>query len=268
MDLVKIYDIKHLRHSYSQITSFVIDCYKDNKTDVISTLDLNITNLYRYVVEMDVDGEYRNSVFKLTDHIRLEIIRCNYYRENVDATEDIKLRIDAACEQLKDTYKDIDFGNSFEPLKKELSEARTQLARANRLSDSIQMQMVSVLGIFAAIILAFFGGFSYFTSVFNNLHNIELTKSILLATLLGFIIFNTVAFLLVAVSHIIERPLKIASDEKNIYKSIFNRVNTYIAIIFIVTMMLSFCSNMNNYLPQGDEQKGSSPTISAQSAEP
>ena len=82
---------------------------------------------------------------------------------------------------------------------KNLSEFASLSKNAKRLKHDIKSmnaQMVSVLGIFSAVIIAFFGGLSYFTSVFANANEMPIYKALMLVSLLGLVIFNTVLFLL------------------------------------------------------------------------
>lgn len=57
-------------------------------------------------------------------------------------------------------------------------------------------QMVSVLGIFAAVVVAFFGGMSYFTSAFSNINEAPLYKTLIITSILGMVICDSIYMLL------------------------------------------------------------------------
>ena len=240
-ELTEIYEVSDLRHSYSEITKFVIHCYDDQQTNIIDILTTNIKIILEQIKKDEGQNiDLYSSVFKLYDHISMEAFRCQFYKESTNDANEVKERLDIAKDVLDKTYEDIEklnILNETSIIQSELETSRKEMVDANKNTRNLQTQVISILGIFSAIIIAFFGGFSYFTSVFSNLHNLSKFQSIFFTCLLGFVIFNIVAFLLVGISYLIDKPLKFYNSKSHGYKIIYFCANIFL-IIFII---ISYC---------------------------
>ena len=116
------------------------------------------------------ENEYLDKVNKLMDHIELESQReshnkrfyMNYTQKLI--MEQRHRQIISIENQRKDLLVEIEnakstFSTDFENQKIEI--------------DKLNGNIVSVLGIFGAIIMAFFGGLSFLGGVLNNMHNVS-----------------------------------------------------------------------------------------------
>lgn len=62
-------------------------------------------------------------------------------------------------------------------------------------ADEIQKQYITILGIFASIVLAFTGGIAFSTSVLENIANVSIYRLILIVTGLAFVLVNVIYIL-------------------------------------------------------------------------
>ena len=113
------------------------------------------------------DRKYKHldSLFKLKDHISLEIARMS------DSTK-IQLDIEEQINNAKNSLKDFE-----------------------QTSKNIQKDYIAILGVFAAIILAFVSGLVFSNSILQNIDKASIYKLLLISTTIGFFITNILLFL-------------------------------------------------------------------------
>ncbi len=75
-----------------------------------------------------------------------------------------------------------------------------------KVEDSYS-QFVSILGIFSAVVLVFFGGMTAFGELFANMHSIGRFKLIFTAAFVGLIIFNMVFMFLYVLAKLLNREI-------------------------------------------------------------
>ncbi len=113
----------------------------------------------------------------------------------------------------------------------------------NNIKDDIQKNTVSVLGIFAAIVLAFSGTFSFTTSTLQGINSVSVYRLIGVIALLGIISFDLIAFLLVSVQKICQNTESANSSfEKPHF--LFWVINA----ILIIALVFSFFAWKNDWL--------------------
>lgn len=178
------------RHFYSDIFSWLtmIDLDQEKSIDELAGNLGFLQEEYRPKKRRGCDEikDITNSLNKLYDHVNLDVSRINYLKEankkqiardEVDKiyaeTEKLKHNIDQLNEEIQETARDA---------KKTVKEA--------------QKESTAILGIFAAIVLAFTGGMIFSTSVFENIGNASIYKIGLLAILVAFALLNIIYWLL------------------------------------------------------------------------
>lgn len=133
-------------------------------------------------------------------------------------------------------------------IKKELRSQKDTFKDHESKMEGMQNQFISILGIFAAIILTFFGGISILGSVLNNINAISKYRLIFVVLLIGFVMFNIIYMLLYAISKLTGKfiSVKVNScrecNKSNIYVCVrnrhpilfYNNMFYFIAIIFTV----------------------------------
>lgn len=176
------------RHRYADVCELVFaklaqagDDLDDGVPYSINCLAENIRIIHARLVEQGC-GDQARSVLKLADHIDLEKTR---------ASRDIEQR-QAMC----------DFQKAIESAEAEKAEAERQRAELERefdeRLDKTRMEYIAILGVFAAVVLAFNGGVGFSTSAMGALGiNSGIRTLVFLTALVGFVLINTVCILLV-----------------------------------------------------------------------
>lgn len=185
------------RHSYSNITAQIIFNFNESNSDplteypndCIDVLSDNATELLNWFQSNCVGREQYiwTKYYKLYDHIMLEVIRLGDNR----------------------TIRDLIYesSNKSDYIQHQLNSVDNQMAKTRDEVDTIKggivTQVVTVLSIFAAVVIAFFGGMSLLNSGFNSLQfSISSYRLFFMLTLVGFVLYNIIISLLFIVCRI------------------------------------------------------------------
>lgn len=180
---------------YSEISNYVYSLEVD-KRGMFAT---NVEKLLLYSLNADnlASEDCRKMVVKIYDHSQLAL----YQIENV---------------------KNI-FANSIEGAKENLQ---------NQIK-SIEREYITILGIFASIVLAFVGGSTYSTSVLQNISSVSIFRLLLLADFLAFVLLNVIYILVKFIFTINEKDAKVFNI------SVLNGACLFIGIIIVISWMLN-----------------------------
>ncbi|HHQ4319202.1 hypothetical protein QTH27_03945 [Clostridium perfringens] len=216
---IKFYFVNE-RHRYSELSKYINKKVINDKSCLLYML-MNLDMILDYIDnnEQYIDNKindvlncsgsdkftYENlklNIKKLQDHIELEEARLNSTLEREQAIS--KRMINELNEGIM-------------AAKQNLEEKTSQLEA--RMNSSF----ISILGIFAAVLLAFFGGLSLLNTVFSFLgQNISTYKIIFVSCLTGIIIFNIIFILLYVIAKISDRDI----GSKCPYRLIFKHEDT------------------------------------------
>lgn len=210
------------RHSYYNISNAIYQNISDENMSG-ETLELLANNIQK--IKDDALGrksEKKDSykgINKFYDHVMLEITRIN----------DHALSMQHLNEKIKEFGEESERG-----IKKNRTETWRRIMRhSNRLNelmtskidstmgemekfrDNIYSQLVAILGIFAAIIVVFFGGASVFAKVLEKLGNIDWIEAAPVLAITGFVMFNMVFMFLFVISRMIDKDIGTRVDEKS-----------------------------------------------------
>lgn len=206
------------RHSYYSISA---EMYKmsDKELDQLTTG----MNFVKDSVDINDSDTYRG-VRKLYDHIQLEIVRI---RENNERKKELN----------KISKKSIN------TLKKD---AKTFDEHIKESTNNIYTQIIGILGIFAAIVIVFFGGASVFSNIFANLDKIKWFEAMPIICAVGFIMFNLIFMFLFIVSRMVDKDIGVKLPDEYQRKCFWIRFadrypyvfyfNFIIFLIFIITV--------------------------------
>lgn len=174
------------RHLYSDICSIMYEkLEKEGGLDEGTPPELMslATNMGIISQEIDKgceDDDVKKSVRKLHDHIELERTRIVYMvRQNANQKE-AKLAAEKALAQANEMAK------SFEEKTKRDSQ------KFREMLDESKRDYVTILGIFAAIVLAFTAGLSFSSSILQNINQASIYRLSFIAVFIGFFIFNII----------------------------------------------------------------------------
>ena len=186
-DIVRSYYANNKRHKYSEVSVYLME------TDDIEYLLENLRRVQNRLGEHSEDEATSIKVFKLIDHISLELNRTKYNSKNF---RDMQVStMNAALSEASRTINSV-----VDKMRQEQSEKiNTEIKEFKRGTDELRdkvddsyTQFVSILGIFSAIVLVFFGGMDAFGSIFANMQNIGKVKLAFSISLIGVIIFNLI----------------------------------------------------------------------------
>lgn len=191
-----------------------------------NTEELN-KRLYKAANYKRIDKKYS----KFIQYIKLEAVR---------SYNDIEKR------------KKIDEEN--EKIKNDLIKTKTQLDTAKRKLARQQFDMLAVLGVFSAIILAFTGGLNFSSSVLESMNSASIYRVLLVSILLAFTLVNGIAILLKFIKNINkddnEETNKI--EQIGFFKAVRNRfMSSYIVKFNVMVFILLFvvlCALFNDSL--------------------
>ena len=145
---------------YSEITSFIVGLNENER----ATASTNLDTLISYVLDNDVKPDIRKISIKLYDHFQLNLIQI----ENAKAASD-----KAIAESIAD----------------EKEKLHDEVKR-------IEKDYITILGIFASIMLAFIGSFTFSTSVLNNISNVNGFLLMMVALVIGLVFVILITILL------------------------------------------------------------------------
>ncbi|EAK9869579.1 hypothetical protein YZ12_08390 [Campylobacter lari] len=197
--LITIYKTEY-KHKYSELTTIILNITKSDREQDLMTLAQNVRILEEKLDDKMCDKCIKEKIKDFYDHINLECVRLQ------DSDGKIK--------KIKHEYNEL--YRSYNNIKDNLSKQQTQY--------------ITILGIFASIVLTFVSGLVFSTSVLSNIDKVSIFRLIFtmafIAFFVGNILYSLFAFLL--------KISSIDSCKNNNYIYIFN------LIIFFI-MLIDFC---------------------------
>ena len=186
---------EYFRHFYSDILSTLTQIDSDDNERSLDVLAVNMQAIKDGYQTVNYDGDklidISKSIIKLFDHTNLEVARINYTKQLNNAT---KSDLASTKELLKKQREEFDNTKSeTETIRNTL---REETEKANKKIEDNQKQMqneyVTILGIFAAIVLAFTGGMTFSSSVLNNISKASVYRLSLISFIIGLVFFNLI----------------------------------------------------------------------------
>lgn len=139
-DFKENYEGEH-RHKYSKITTTILSSTRD-KEQAFMMLTQNIKTLKEIQGNKEVES-IKPKLEKLYDHMNLECIRLQDFDEKMSRVKDVSIKLED------------DLNKNYKKLSEELNKQQTQY--------------ITILGIFASIVLTFVAGLAFSTSVLSNI---------------------------------------------------------------------------------------------------
>ena len=105
----------------------------------------------------------------------------------------------------------------------------------------VEKEYITILGIFAAIILAFVGSFTFSTSVLNNIASVDVVELSVVALVIGIVLFNLIAYLIDFLKEINDKVDYDAKGKKTVgpYRRIVNVVLIGLIVAILIVFSLS-----------------------------
>ncbi|ASM34649.1 Uncharacterised protein [Campylobacter sputorum subsp. bubulus] len=224
--LSSIYKLDSFRHKYSKIFIIISAIDKDNALGL--DLDYLMQSMEIAIEHVSKNSamyseEFNKNFCKLYDHVILEILQIKYMKE-------IEIKGDQNNEK---TIKELkDAKNIAEKANKNSEEAIINIKNAKDKLDNIQKDYITILGIFAAIIVAFVASFTFSTSVLNNIDKASIYRLITVISILSIFIVNVLNSL-----YIFLKQIHYREEAKINYKFLFI-FNCCMLLIMIATLLI------------------------------
>ena len=199
LELEQIYYIQgsdeYFRHFYSDILSTLTQIDSDDNQGSLDVLAVNMQAIKDGYQAVNYDGskliDISKSIIKLYDHTNLEVARINYTKQLNNVTKSDLARTKELLQKQKEEFDNAK--SETEMIRNTLGE---ETDKANKRIEDSQKQMqneyVTILGIFAAIVLAFTGGMTFSSSVLNNISKASVYRLSLISFIIGMIFFDLI----------------------------------------------------------------------------
>ena len=220
LELESIYvgNNESFRHFYSDIFSVIsiIDKQIDLEDFEVLSQNMDIIRKGYHPMNKDNNGKIINiekQINKLYDHINLEISRLNYSKQVEVGTQ---MQLDNVSDALAEIERNVE-----------------HMEDAVEKADDIQKQYITILGIFASIVLAFTGGIAFSTSVLQNIAKASIYRISLISIILAFALTNLIYLLTRFIMEITKKQ-----DEKILYPKYMIVLNIVYGIFVLIII---FC---------------------------
>lgn len=191
---------EYWRHFYSDILSTLTQIDSDDFGGSLDVLAQNMQVLkdgYQAVNHDDDDViiDIGKSIIKLYDHTNLEIARINYTKTlNNTVKSDVaktkmltsSLQTQIIDAEQKNENNEIEFRNATKKYNEEIEMNQKKM----------QNEYITILGIFASIVLSFTGGLAFSSSVLNNISSVSIYRLSFIAFVIGLVFFDLIWVLL------------------------------------------------------------------------
>lgn len=124
-------------------------------------------NNYRYG-NVEVSNETTRKFLKIKEHIGLSVFQRNHISDRLsEQLEDTQNKLKETDERFAELSKSLDIVDQ----------------KAHEKADKLVVQFITILGIFAAIMMSAIGSFQGFTSIFSNAENIPIGKTLIISAI-------------------------------------------------------------------------------------
>lgn len=192
-------DNEHFRHYYSDIFSCLTLIDSEAEAGSLEVLAENIRILKdNYKPKTAGSGEnidIYKEINKLYDHTNLDIARINY---NKTMNQETKSELATVKTLINNLNKDIQKSEAIQKtaIKRIRKESDTLKDQIRDGQKDMQNEYITILGIFAAIVLAFTGGMTFSTAVLEHINAVSPYRLIFVLLAVGLVLINLIWMLI------------------------------------------------------------------------
>lgn len=161
----------------------------------IETLGQNLLQIRKGYQALHEEIDISDSIRKLYDHVSLDIARIRY-------SDAAQWRITSEKELGEIRAKVYELNGSVLSAQKAQQSVKRELANQQR-------EYIAILGIFAAVVLAFTGGIAFSTSVLNNIAQASIYRTIAVSLIIGLVLVNILFGLFYYVNSLVNKERKL-----------------------------------------------------------
>ena len=195
-------DSDNYRHFYSDIFACLSLIDADDSLGNLDILAQNMEAIKEGYIPINRDEAHNNElidirkeIIKLYDHTNLDISRINYTKRMAGETQSELARAKVLIEDLKNKLAESDVARAeaVNHLNTESSKLKEEVRDGQK---KMQNEYITILGIFAAIVLAFTGGMTFSSSVIENIDKASIYRMITIVLILGLVLSNLIWLLI------------------------------------------------------------------------
>ncbi len=189
-------DDENFRHYYSDIFSTLTLIDGDSTLGSLDILAQNIQAIKDGYIPKNIDEngniiDIRKEIVKLYDHTNLDIARINYTKTMTNETLSelaknklLVANLEQKVQESEDSLKKLS-NNTIDDLKQLSNQVQER-------QEDMQKEYITILGIFASIVLAFTGGIVFSSSVLENIDKPSVYRITLITFIIGLVFFNLI----------------------------------------------------------------------------
>ena len=237
---------KVFRHFYSDILSVITQIQQTPNLGDINILGQNLEILKSNYISNKTDMvDISNEINKLYDHVSLEIARVNYLN-----AADKRISGEEAINNLQTKVNRLSVKIDYE-----IDDLHTEYESVEEKLDNSQKEYIAILGIFSAVVLTFTGGIAFSTSVFNNIAQSNIYRTIIVSLMIGLVFINILFGLFYYINSLLNK-------NKKIYPLMIS--NVVIIMLLLITIVAwhnglvegrnnRFNTEQNNYVSYSEQ---------------
>jgi len=216
---------------------FLIQATSDSLKTIVDCFVKNGTFNGENIISSDKTN-YENAIYafyKVLEHTKLAYAQYqSLYQKTESEVQELYNTSQKSIEEykkLKNTAK-----KSIEDYKKLRNTAR----ELKRNYNNLNVEIISVLGIFASIIFAVFGGVSQLGQLGENLNKVSLGEMFIFIGSSSFLLFSVLFIAFNTTAHLTERNMKACCNEIECIHKINKKYPVYFWSIIISIIMIAF----------------------------
>lgn len=239
------------RHFYSDIFSVLTQIQQDSSLGNIYTLGQNLALIRSEYTPKNKDENNKiidigDNIRKLYDHVNLDIARILYSdagdRKTSGEEAIIELQTQVSSINVEVQKAKIAQGS----IEKEFKQTNEELQNAQKNVENElgkqQREYIAILGIFAAVVLAFTAGIAFSTSILENINTVSVYRIIIMALIIGIVLIN----ILFGLFYYIDRLVNGTNEKKLTPLLIANIVLILLILATITAWYLGVIENRNS----------------------
>lgn len=211
-------DKDNFRHYYSDIFSTLSLINGDPSIGSLDILAQNIQTIKDGYNPKNNDEngqliDISKEILKLYDHTNLDIARINYTTTMVGETKSELVKTKVLVEKLEAKIKDAE-DHMKNVSDQNIEEVKKMAEDIKNSQKDMQKDYITILGIFAAIILAFTGQFAFSSSILENIGSSTSYRLVLIALIIGLVFFNLIWILIDFIREICGKDISMEPKRK------------------------------------------------------
>ncbi|WP_195970277.1 CvpA family protein [Clostridium thermobutyricum] len=219
-----------MRNQKLKIEEFIEELANSKGKEIVSKLNYFNRSFkddkiieYSYIVEKvySLSEDKVEGLSEKIDILKREGLKKNKYEmcENLQKIlENIKLDLARRKETKSNEQKMHRFEVTLKKYEQEKEEFSKKVNQSEGNIEKTQAQIITILSIFAGIIIAFFGGTSLLGHAIENFNESNKFMSYVLVIIIGLVMFNVIYLLLYSISKLVKTPISMGRCSKKCNK--------------------------------------------------